>query len=288
MRLTEHETAALLGSCGIAVSPKGESPSGFTLSAAVNPVQASFVLTVESEEEAVSRRADISVTSDLGAAQALELFGGEIGPAGAAVVLSRLCRAYDVEHLIVAGLKAEQGMLSARSGVITVDDRALVRQPRFFLNKEPYEGYREYQAALSGFRYIPGTDEGIAVVSFGADAAAAARYYIACEGETTAWTLVVGGENGEKITEALSLCFSWPCKAVLAAVSAVHISCDETAGYILEAMNRASLPPAVFWLRGVGEKGAQALVEQAGYSVRTGLEEAAVCAVDLALGGGLR
>ena len=207
----------------------------------------------------------------------------------AASILSRL---YDV--FIDAGASLAEinplvttpdGAVKALDAKINIDDNELFRKGHIaVLRDETAEPPAENAALEAGLTFIK-LDGNIGAVVNGAGLAMATMDLIKFYGGEPANFLDIGGSsNPEKVVNALKIITSDPnVKVICFNIFGGITRCDDVANGIVEATRRIDIKvPIVIRLTGTNEKQALEILERAGFSATTSMDEVVKRAVELA------
>jgi succinyl-CoA synthetase beta subunit len=178
-----------------------------------------------------------------------------------------------------------QGEVKALDAKITLDDNELFRHPELEkLRDVTAEPEAETRARAAGLTFIK-LDGNIGAVVNGAGLAMATMDLIKFYGGDAANFLDIGGSsNPEKVVNALSIITSDPnVRVILFNIFGGITRCDDVANGIVEATKRINIKvPLVIRLTGTNDKLAVQILEKAGFSATTSMDEVVKRAVELA------
>lgn len=178
----------------------------------------------------------------------------------------------------------ETGKLIAADAKIDMDDNADFRHPEWEAMQD-LEGADklELDAKKSGLSYVE-LEGDIGCVVNGAGLAMATMDAVKYNGGKPANFLDIGGSsNPDKVVTAMNILMAKPLKAILFNIFGGITRCDDVAKGLLTAFERLqNIPPVVIRLTGTNEDIAREMLEKAGYSVGTSMDEAVKEAVKLA------
>ncbi|MBI4409174.1 MAG: ADP-forming succinate--CoA ligase subunit beta [Gemmatimonadetes bacterium] len=177
------------------------------------------------------------------------------------------------------------GEVKAIDAKINVDDNELFRRPDIAaLRDSSAEPPAETAAREAGLTYIK-LDGNIGAVVNGAGLAMATMDLIKYYGGEPANFLDIGGSsNPDKVVNALTIITSDPnVRTILFNIFGGITRCDDVANGIVEATRRIQMRvPLVIRLTGTNERQAVEILEQAGFSASTSMDEVVQRAVELA------
>jgi succinyl-CoA synthetase beta subunit len=207
----------------------------------------------------------------------------------AAAILRQLYRAF----MDAGGSLAEinplvttpDGKVIALDAKVVVDDNELERRPAIAaLRDVASENPKEVKAREAGLSFIK-LDGNVGCCVNGAGLAMATMDLVKYYGGEPANFLDIGGSsNPDKVVTALEIITADPSvKAILFNIFGGITRCDDVANGIVTATGRTKLAvPMVIRLTGTNEKLAVELLEKAGFSALTDMDEAVKRAVELA------
>ena len=177
------------------------------------------------------------------------------------------------------------GEVKALDAKITVDDNELFRKPQIeALRDATAEPPAETAAREAGLTFIK-LDGNIGAVVNGAGLAMATMDLIKFYGGEPANFLDIGGSsNPQKVVNALNIITSDPnVRVILFNIFGGITRCDDVANGIVEATRRIDIKvPLVIRLTGTNEKVAVEILEKAGFTATTSMDEVVQKAVELA------
>lgn len=177
------------------------------------------------------------------------------------------------------------GEVKALDAKMNIDDNELVRRPAIAaLRDTASEPEAETAAREAGLTFIK-LDGDIGAVVNGAGLAMATMDLIKFYGGEPANFLDIGGSsNPEKVVNALRIITSDPnVRVICFNIFGGITRCDDVANGIVEATRRTELRvPLVIRLTGTNEKQAVNILERAGFSATTSMDEVVRTAVELA------
>jgi succinyl-CoA synthetase beta subunit len=177
------------------------------------------------------------------------------------------------------------GKVKALDAKFNVDDNELFRHPEIeALRDTSAEHPAETMAREAGLTFIK-LDGDIGAVVNGAGLAMATMDLIKFYGGEPANFLDIGGSsNPEKVVNALKIITSDPnVEVILFNIFGGITRCDDVANGIVEATKRIEIKvPLVIRLTGTNDKQAIAILEKAGFSATTSMDEVVQKAVELA------
>jgi len=178
-----------------------------------------------------------------------------------------------------------EGEVLALDAKINIDDNELFRRPALEqLRDETAEPEAETQAREAGLTFIK-LDGNIGACVNGAGLAMATMDLIKYYGGDPANFLDIGGSsNPEKVVNALRIITSDPnVKVILFNIFGGITRCDDVANGIVTATQRIDIKvPLVIRLTGTNDKLAIEILEKAGFSATTSMDEVVQKAVELA------
>ena len=207
----------------------------------------------------------------------------------AAVVMQRLYKAFidaggslaEINPLITN----DEGRVVALDAKISVDDNELDRKPAIAeLRDQSAEAASEVEAREAGLTFIK-LDGDVGCCVNGAGLAMATMDLVKYYGGEPANFLDIGGSsNPEKVVTALEIIGADPnVKCVLFNIFGGITRCDDVANGIVTATSQMSLDiPIVIRLTGTNEEMAVKILEGAGFSALTDMDEAVEKAVQVA------
>jgi len=210
----------------------------------------------------------------------------------AAVILQQLYRAFVDAGASLAEINplvtTPGGAVVALDAKIGVDDNELERKPAIAaLRDVSAENPAEVKARNAGLSFIK-LDGAVGCCVNGAGLAMATMDLVKYYGGEPANFLDIGGSsNPDKVVTALEIITSDPnVKAILFNIFGGITRCDDVANGIVAATSRTKLAvPIVIRLTGTNEERAVQILQQAGFSALTDMDEAVERAVALAGGG---
>lgn len=193
------------------------------------------------------------------------------------------CSLAEINPLIVT----PEGEVKAIDAKVSVDESALFRLPDVEafrdLEAEPASETKAREAGLS-FVKLEGN---VGCCVNGAGLAMATMDLVKYYGGEPANFLDIGGSsNPDKVVAALEIITGDPSvKAILFNIFGGITRCDDVANGIVEATRRIDIePPIVIRLTGTNEEEALEILERAGFSAFTSMDEVVERAVELAAG----
>ena len=203
-------------------------------------------------------------------------------------------RLYDVVYAVGASLAeinplvtTPDGKVQALDAKIVVDDNELDRHPEIAaLRDASSEAPSEVQAREAGLTFIK-LDGSVGCCVNGAGLAMATMDLVKYYGGEPANFLDIGGSsNPQKVVNALKIITADPSvKAILFNIFGGITRCDDVANGIVQATSAFPLKvPMVIRLTGTNEKEAMAILQKAGYSAGTDMDDAVKAAVAQAKG----
>ncbi|MEX0843155.1 MAG: ADP-forming succinate--CoA ligase subunit beta [Gemmatimonadota bacterium] len=191
------------------------------------------------------------------------------------------CSLAEINPLIVT----PEGEVKAIDAKVSIDESGLFRLPEVAeyrdLDAEPESETKAREAGLS-FVKLDG-DVGCCVNGAGLAMATMdlVKYY---GGEPANFLDIGGSSNPDKVVAALEIITADPnVKAILFNIFGGITRCDDVANGIVEATRRIDIkPPIVIRLTGTNEKEALEILEGAGFSAFTSMDEVVEKAVELA------
>jgi succinyl-CoA synthetase beta subunit len=207
----------------------------------------------------------------------------------AATILQQLYRAFmeaggslaEINPLVTTG----DGAVVALDAKVVVDDNELERRPAIAaLRDVSAENPKEVKAREAGLSFIK-LDGSVGCCVNGAGLAMATMDLVKYYGGEPANFLDIGGSsNPDKVVTALEIITADPnVKAILFNIFGGITRCDDVANGIVTAAGRLTLAvPMVIRLTGTNEELAVRILQQAGFSALTDMDEAVERAVALA------
>ncbi|HKR55929.1 MAG TPA: ADP-forming succinate--CoA ligase subunit beta [Gemmatimonadales bacterium] len=203
-------------------------------------------------------------------------------------------RLYEVVYAVGASLAeinplvtTPDGKVQALDAKIVVDDNELDRHPEIAaLRDASSEAPSEVQAREAGLTFIK-LDGSVGCCVNGAGLAMATMDLVKYYGGEPANFLDIGGSsNPQKVVNALKIITADPSvKAILFNIFGGITRCDDVANGIVQATAAFPLKvPMVIRLTGTNEKEAMAILQKAGYSAGTDMDDAVKAAVAQAKG----
>lgn len=181
------------------------------------------------------------------------------------------------------------GEVKAIDAKINIDDNELFRLPAIeALRDESSEEPSEVQARNAGLTFIK-LDGDVGCVVNGAGLAMATMDLVKYYGGDPANFLDIGGSsNPEKVVSAFRIITADPnVKVILFNIFGGITRCDDVANGIVQATRQFEIKvPLVIRLTGTNEEIAVKILEEAGFSAMTDMDEAVEKAVKLAKGAG--
>jgi succinyl-CoA synthetase beta subunit len=210
----------------------------------------------------------------------------------AATILQQLYRAFVEAGATLAEINplitTPDGVVKAIDAKFNIDDNELFRHPEIeALRDESSEDPAEVQAREAGLTFIK-LDGDVGCVVNGAGLAMATMDLVKYYGGEPANFLDIGGSsNPEKVVNALKIITSDPnVKVILFNIFGGITRTDDVANGIVEATRQIEIGvPIVIRLTGTNEEIAVKILEEAGFSAMTDMDEAVQKAVELAHGG---
>ena len=191
------------------------------------------------------------------------------------------CSLAEINPLIVT----PAGEVKAIDAKVSIDESALFRLPEVAefrdLDAEPASETKAREAGLSFVKL----DGNVGCCVNGAGLAMATMDLVKYYGGEPANFLDIGGSsNPDKVVAALEIITADPnVKAILFNIFGGITRCDDVANGIVEAARRIDIqPPIVIRLTGTNEEEALRILEDAGYSAFTSMDEVVEKAVELA------
>ena len=203
-------------------------------------------------------------------------------------------RLYEVVYAVGASLAeinplvtTPDGRVQALDAKIVVDDNELDRHPEIAaLRDASSEAPSEVQAREAGLTFIK-LDGSVGCCVNGAGLAMATMDLVKYYGGEPANFLDIGGSsNPQKVVNALKIITAdRSVKAILFNIFGGITRCDDVANGIVQATSAFPLKvPMVIRLTGTNEKEAMAILQKAGYSAGTDMDDAVKAAVAQATG----
>ncbi|MDR0787526.1 MAG: ADP-forming succinate--CoA ligase subunit beta [Gemmatimonadota bacterium] len=181
-----------------------------------------------------------------------------------------------------------EGEVKAIDAKMNIDDNELFRLPEIeALRDESSEDPSEVKAREAGLTFIK-LDGNVGCCVNGAGLAMATMDLVKYYGGDPANFLDIGGSsNPEKVVNALRIITSDPnVRVILFNIFGGITRCDDVANGIVTATRRIDIQvPIVIRLTGTNEEAAVRILEEAGFSAMTDMDEAVEKAVQLANGG---
>lgn len=207
----------------------------------------------------------------------------------AATVLRQLYEAFIEAGASLAEINplvtTPDGKVIALDAKLSVDDNELERRPKIAaLRDVDAENPAEVKAREAGLSFIK-LDGAVGCCVNGAGLAMATMDLVKYYGGEPANFLDIGGSsNPDKVVTALEIITADPnVKCILFNIFGGITRCDDVANGIVTATGRMKLTaPVVIRLTGTNEVQAVAILEQAGFSALTDMDEAVERAVELA------
>jgi succinyl-CoA synthetase beta subunit len=207
----------------------------------------------------------------------------------AATILQQLYRAFMDAGASLAEINplvtTADGSVVALDAKVSIDDNELDRRPDIAaLRDVASENPKEVKAREAGLSFIK-LDGNVGCCVNGAGLAMATMDLVKYYGGDPANFLDIGGSsNPDKVVTALEIITADPnVKAILFNIFGGITRCDDVANGIVTATGRTKLPvPIVIRLTGTNEKLAVEILEKAGFSAVTDMDEAVKRAVELA------
>jgi len=180
------------------------------------------------------------------------------------------------------------GEVKAIDAKMSIDDSELFRRPEVEAMRDTSsEPESEIKAREANLSYVK-LDGDVGCCVNGAGLAMATMDLVKYYGGEPANFLDIGGSsNPDKVVAALEIITSDPnVKAILFNIFGGITRCDDVARGIVEATTRLDIkPPIVIRLTGTNEELALEILEEAGFSAYTSMDEVVEKAVELAAGG---
>jgi succinyl-CoA synthetase beta subunit len=180
------------------------------------------------------------------------------------------------------------GEVKAIDAKMSIDDSELFRRPEVEAMRDTSsEPESEIKAREANLSYVK-LDGDVGCCVNGAGLAMATMDLVKYYGGEPANFLDIGGSsNPDKVVAALEIITSDPnVKAILFNIFGGITRCDDVARGIVEATKRIDIkPPIVIRLTGTNEELALEILEEAGFSAYTSMDEVVEKAVELAAGG---
>ncbi len=177
------------------------------------------------------------------------------------------------------------GEVKAIDAKVTIDDNELFRHEELAAYRDTSsEPSAETRAREAGLSYVK-LDGDVGCCVNGAGLAMATMDLVKYYGGEPANFLDIGGSsNPDKVVAALDIITSDPSvKAILFNIFGGITRCDDVANGIVEATGRIDIePPIVIRLTGTNEEEALEILEEAGFSAYTSMDEVVEKAVQLA------
>jgi succinyl-CoA synthetase beta subunit len=184
-------------------------------------------------------------------------------------------------------ISTSEGVVKAIDAKVSIDNNELFRRPAIAeyrdLSAEPEAEAKAREAGLS-FVALDG-DVGCCVNGAGLAMATMdlVKYY---GGEPANFLDIGGSSNPDKVVSALEIITADPkVKVILFNIFGGITRCDDVARGIVEATHRIEIkPPVVIRLTGTNEKEALEILDEAGFSAFTSMDEVVQTAVQMAGG----
>jgi len=177
------------------------------------------------------------------------------------------------------------GAVKAIDAKMSIDDNELFRRPEVAeMRDSSAEPASETKAREAGLSYVK-LDGNVGCCVNGAGLAMATMDLVKYYGGEPANFLDIGGSsNPDKVVAALEIITSDPnVKAILFNIFGGITRCDDVANGIVEATKRLDIePPIVIRLTGTNEELALKILEDAGFSAYTSMDDVVEKAVELA------
>ena len=178
-----------------------------------------------------------------------------------------------------------EGEVKAIDAKMSIDDSELFRRPEVAAMRDSSsEPASETRAREAGLSYVK-LDGNVGCCVNGAGLAMATMDLVKYYGGEPANFLDIGGSsNPDKVVAALEIITSDPnVKAILFNIFGGITRCDDVANGIVEATSRIQIDtPIVIRLTGTNEEAALEILERAGFSAYTSMDEVVEKAVELA------
>ncbi|NIP58901.1 MAG: ADP-forming succinate--CoA ligase subunit beta [Gemmatimonadetes bacterium] len=207
----------------------------------------------------------------------------------ASKIISRLYRAYEDAGASMVEINplidTPDGVLKAIDAKMTIDDNELFRRPDVAGYRDTSaEPWAETKAREAGLSYVK-LDGDVGCCVNGAGLAMATMDLVKYYGGEPANFLDIGGSSSpEKVVAALEIITSDPnVKVILFNIFGGITRCDDVANGIVEAIQPIDIdPPLVIRLTGTNEEEAVEILEDAGLSAATSMDEVVQRAVETA------
>jgi len=177
------------------------------------------------------------------------------------------------------------GELKAIDAKVSIDDNELFRKPEIAAYRDlEAEPWAETRAREAGLSYVK-LDGNVGCCVNGAGLAMATMDLVKYYGGEPANFLDIGGSSSpDKVVAALEIITSDPnVKVILFNIFGGITRCDDVANGIVEAGRRIRIePPIVIRLTGTNEAEGVRILEEAGFSATTSMDEVVKTAVELA------
>lgn len=211
----------------------------------------------------------------------------------AAAIMQRLYAAFVASGASLAEINplitTPSGEVKAIDAKMNIDDNELFRLPAIEeLRDESAEEPSEVEARAAGLTFIK-LDGDVGCVVNGAGLAMATMDLVKYYGGDPANFLDIGGSsNPEKVVSAFRIITADPnVKVILFNIFGGITRCDDVANGIVQATRKFEIKvPLVIRLTGTNEEIAVRILEEAGFSAMTDMDEAVEKAVNLAKGAG--
>ena len=181
------------------------------------------------------------------------------------------------------------GEVKALDAKVNIDENELFRKPEVEALRDPSaEAPSEVAAREAGLTFIK-LDGDVGCCVNGAGLAMATMDLVKYYGGDPANFLDIGGSsNPEKVVSALRIITSDPSvRVILFNIFGGITRCDDVANGIVSATRQINIDvPIIIRLPGTNEAAAVQILEEAGFSAMTDMDEAVKRAVDLAKGNG--
>ncbi len=207
----------------------------------------------------------------------------------ASKIISRLYRAYEDAGASMVEINplidTPDGVLKAIDAKMTIDDNELFRRPDVAGYRDTSaEPWAETKARQAGLSYVK-LDGDVGCCVNGAGLAMATMDLVKYYGGEPANFLDIGGSSSpEKVVAALEIITSDPnVKVILFNIFGGITRCDDVANGIVEAIQSIDIDlPLVIRLTGTNEEEAVEILEDAGLSAATSMDEVVQRAVETA------
>jgi len=207
----------------------------------------------------------------------------------ASTVISRLYRAYGDAGASMAEINplitTPEGAVKAIDAKVSIDDNELFRREEVAAYRDTSaEPWAETRAREAGLSYVK-LDGNVGCCVNGAGLAMATMDLVKYYGGEPANFLDIGGSsNPDKVVAALEIITSDPSvEVILFNIFGGITRCDDVANGIVEATGAIEIePPLVIRLTGTNEEEALEILEDAGFSAATSMDEVVERAVSMA------